>query len=313
MQYRKLGNSGVQVSVVGIGANRFGNQKVTQQEVNRILGTALDLGINHLDTANIYTGGHSEETIGQALRGRRDSFFIATKVGHPTGDGPNQSGVSRQSIMNGVEGSLQRLQTEMIDLYYIHRWDPLTPIEESLRALDDLVRAGKVRYLGCSNFAAYRLAHANLLAEVKGWTPFAVIQSEYSLLERSVEQEVLPCCQEYNIGFVPYFPLAGGFLTGKYQRNQPAPAGSRGENSPYVQGFMTPANFDLIESLTAWALEHGHALNELAIAWLAAQPMVCSVIAGVTQVDQLQANVKAADWVLTPAEIGEVNAILERD
>jgi aryl-alcohol dehydrogenase-like predicted oxidoreductase len=311
MLYRHLGNSGVQISTIGIGTNRFGNPKVTQEVVDRILDTALERGINHLDTANIYTGGRSEETIGQALKGRRERFFIATKVGMSTGEDPNERGASRTNLFNGIANSLRRLQTDFIDLYYMHRWDPNTPIEETLRALDDLVRAGKVRYIGCSEYAAYQLDHANLLAEVHGWTPFAVIQSDYSFLNRGVEQEVLPCCRDRQVGFIPFYPLAGGFLTGKYRRGQPAPAGSRGENSKYVQNFMTPANYDLVERLTAWATERGHAMNELAIAWLLAQPPVCSVIAGVTQIDQLLANAKAADWQLTQDEVLEVDAILK--
>ncbi len=312
MEYRPLGRSGVQVSAIGIGTNRFGSEKMPQEEVNRLLDLAEEAGINHLDTADIYTGGRSEETIGTALKGaRRRKFFIATKVFFPTGDGINERGLSRHHILEAVEASLRRLQTDYIDLYYTHRWDESTPIEETLRALDDLVRSGKVRYLGCSNYAAWQLAHANLLAEVRGWTAFAVIQSEYNLLNREVEREVLPYCRQFGVGFVPYFPLAGGFLTGKYRRGQPAPAGSRGESSAYVQGFMSDAFYNRIERLEGWAQDHGHALNELAIAWLLTQPAVCSVIAGATRLDQVQANLRALDWKLSPGDLEEIAGLLK--
>jgi len=312
MEYRPLGRSGVQVSAIGIGTNRFGSEKMPQEEVNRLLDFAEESGINHLDTADIYTGGRSEETIGNALKGaRRRKFFIATKVFFPTGEGVNERGLSRHHILEAVEASLRRLQTDYIDLYYTHRWDENTPIEETLRALDDLVRAGKVRYLGCSNYAAWQLAHSNLLAEVRGWTAFTVIQSEYNLLNREVEREVLPYCRQFGVGFVPYFPLAGGFLTGKYRRGQPAPPGSRGESSAYVQGFMSDAFYDRIERLEGWAQDHGHTLNELAIAWLLAQPSVCSVIAGATRLDQVQANLRALEWKLTPGDVEELAGLLK--
>ena len=214
-------------------------------------------------------------------------------------------------MMNQVEASLRRLQSDHIDLYYCHRWDPNTPIAETLRALDDLIRLGKVRYIGCSDYAAWQLAHANLLAELKGWTKFVVIQSEYNLLNREVEREVLPYCRVHHVGFIPYFPLAGGFLTGKYKRGQPAPAGSRGESSKYVQGLMAQnALYDKIEKLEAWVGARGKGLNELAQAWLLAQPQVCSVISGATKLEQVQANVKAMDWVLTEEEVKEVREIV---
>jgi len=312
MEYRPLGRSGVQVSAIGIGTNRFGAEMMPQAEVNRLLDFAEQAGINHLDTADIYTGGRSEETIGEALKGsRRRKFFIASKVFFPTGEGVNERGLSRHHILEAVEASLRRLQTDYLDLYYTHRWDENTPIEETLRALDDLVRAGKVRYLGCSNYAAWQLAHANLLAEVRGWTAFAVIQSEYNLLNREAEREVLPYCRQFGVGFVPYFPLAGGFLTGKYRRGQPPPPGSRGESSAYVQGFMSEAFYDRIERLERWAKNHGHSLNELAIAWLLAQPAVCSVIAGATRLEQVTANLRALEWKLSAAELAEISQLLE--
>jgi aryl-alcohol dehydrogenase-like predicted oxidoreductase len=236
---------------------------------------------------------------------------LATKVFHGTGQGPNDKGVSRYHIMNGVEASLRRLQSDHIDLYYCHRWDVNTPIEETLRAMDDLITAGKVRYIGASNYAAWQLAHSNLMAELKGWTKFVALQSEYNLFNREVEAEALAYSQQFKVGFVPYFPLAGGFLTGKYKRGQPAPAGTRGENSTYVQAFMADStNYDKLEKLEAWAEAHGHTISELAQAWLLAQPGVSSVISGATKLEQVQANVKAADWVLTEAEAKEVTSLV---
>lgn len=311
MEYRHLGKAGVRVSVIGLGTNRFGSKAVPQEEVNNIIDAALDVGVNLIDTANAYQKGESERTLGRALKGRWDRVVVATKFWYPVGEGPNDRGASRYHIMNAVEASLARLQSDHIDLYYVHRWDETTPIEETLRALDDLIRVGKVRYLGCSEFASWRLAQANLLAEVRGWTPFAAVQSHYHLLERGVEQEVLPYCRTHGVGFVPFFPLAGGFLTGKYKRGQPAPIGSRGESSGYVQGYMTEANYDVIEALEAWAQERDRGLNELAEAWLLAEPAVCSVISGATQLEHVLSNAKAADWVLTDQEVGEIRAILE--
>jgi aryl-alcohol dehydrogenase-like predicted oxidoreductase len=311
MEYRRLGPAGVRVSVIGLGTNRFGTEALPQQQVNNIIDAAAELGINHIDTSNSYTGGKSEETLGNALKGRWHKFVLATKFYMPVGEGPNDRGASRYSMMNAVEDSLRRLQSDHIDLYYVHRWDENTPIEETLRGLDDLIRAGKVRYLGASSFAAWQLAHANLLAEVRGWTPFVALQSHYHMLERAVEQEVLPYCRAHNVGFIPYFPLAGGFLTGKYRRGEPAPAGSRGESSEYVQRYMTGTNYDKLEKMEAWVQARGRSLNELAQVWLLAQPQVCSVISGMTRLDQLMSNVKAVDWALTPEEEAEIRAILE--
>jgi aryl-alcohol dehydrogenase-like predicted oxidoreductase len=310
MEYRRLGRSGVRVSVIGLGTNRFGSPALPQDQVERIIDAAVDLGINFIDTADMYTGGKSEATLGNALKGKWSRFVVATKFFYPMGDGPNDGGTSRYHMMNALEASLCRLQSDHIDLYYIHRWDENTPIEETLRALNDAVRVGKVRYVGCSAFASWQLAHANLLAEVRGWSPFAVIQSSYNMLERDVEREVLPYCRAHQVGFVPYYPLAGGFLTGKYRRGEPAPRGSRGESSRQVQRFMAEPYFACVEKLSAWAQARGRGLNELAEAWLLAQPQVCSVISGATKLDHVLSNVKAADWKLTATELQEVNAIL---
>jgi aryl-alcohol dehydrogenase-like predicted oxidoreductase len=269
------------------------------------------LGINFIDTADIYTNGNSESTLGVALKGRWQHVVLATKVYHPIGEGPNERGASRYHIMQGVEASLQRLQSDHIDLYQIHSWDATTPLEETLRALDDLVRSGKIRYIGASNFAAWQLARANLLAEFHHWVPFVSIQNHYHMLERELEREVLPYCQAFGVGILPYFPLAGGFLTGKYQRGVPPPVGSRGSESSYVQGYMTDANYTKIEKLSAWATDRGHTMGELAHAWLLAHPQVSSVISGATSLAQVQANVQASGWQLTSEELAEVNEVLK--
>jgi aryl-alcohol dehydrogenase-like predicted oxidoreductase len=310
MEYRQLGKSGVRVSVIGIGTNRFGSEMLPQNAVNSIIDAAIEHGINHIDTANSYRGGRSEETLGVALKGRWDKFVLASKFWFPTGEGTNDRGASRYHLMNALEASLRRLQSDHIDLYYIHRWDEFTPIEETLRTLDDLLSAGKIRYVGVSDFASWQLAHANLLCEAKGWMPITVIQSEYSILERDIEREVLPYCRAHDVGFVPYFPLAGGFLTGKYKRGEAPPPGSRGAVSNYMDKYMTGTYFDQIEKLEAWAADHDRGLNELAQAWLMAQPSVCSVISGATKLEHVLSNVKAADWVLTAEEVAEVDTLL---
>ncbi|MBN1642342.1 MAG: aldo/keto reductase [Anaerolineae bacterium] len=311
MEYRQLGSAGVRVSMIGLGTNRFGSDVLPQSEVNSLIDAAQDLGINLIDTADVYTGGRSEESLGVALKGRWDRFVVATKGYFPVGDGPNDRGASRYHIVNAVEASLRRLQSDHIDLYYMHRWDEAAPIEETLRALDDLVRSGKVRYVGGSGFASWQLARANTLAELRGWTPFVAMQSHYHMLERDVEREVLPCCAALGVGFVPFFPLAGGFLTGKYQRGEAAPPGSRGESSSYVQGYMTERNYDRVERLSAWAAARGRTMVELAEAWLLAHPQVCSVISGATKLAHVTSNAKAADWALGADELAEVNAMLD--
>jgi aryl-alcohol dehydrogenase-like predicted oxidoreductase len=311
MDYRQLGSSGIRVSVIGLGANRFGSNDTPQSVVDKIIRAALDSGINFIDTANVYSEGRSEETLGHALKGCLDQVVLATKFSFPKKDSPNSWGASRYHVMQAVDKSLRRLQSDHIDLYYAHRWDETTPIAETMRALDDLIRMGKVRYIGASAYASWQLAHANLLAELRGWTAFAAIQSEYNLLNRNVEREVLPYCRAHQVGFVPYYPLAGGFLTGKYKWGQPPPAGSRAEESDYVRRQLTEGNLRLAAQLNDWASCRGRSLGELAQAWLLARPQVCSVITGAKHVDQLLHNVKAADWKLTPEELNEIEAILK--
>lgn len=310
MHYRNLGKSGVKVSTIGLGTNRFGAPHVDQSTVNAMIDAAIELGINHLDTADVYQEGRSEIMLGNALKGKWDKFFLATKFWYPTGEGPNGGGTSRYHILNAIEASLRRLQHDHIDLYYVHRWDAGTPIEETLSTLNDMVHNGKVRYVACSNFAAWQLAHANLLAEMHNWEPFIATQSHYHMLERDVEKELIPLCQAINVAIIPYFPLAGGFLTGKYQQDQPIPAGSRGESNEYVRQYLTPARYAILAKLGTWAQDHGHGMNELAIAWLLAQPQVASVISGATRVEQIYANVKADEWQLSESEEREVRVLL---
>jgi aryl-alcohol dehydrogenase-like predicted oxidoreductase len=286
MEYRQLGRAGVRVSVIGLGTNRFGTDKLPQEEVNKIIDAALELGINFIDTANTYVRGRSEETLGQALKGRRHRFILATKGALSIAEGPNDRGASRYHILQAVETSLRRLHTDHIDVYYVHRWDSTIPIEETLRVLDDLVCRGKLCYVGASEYASWQLAHANLLAELRGWTPFVVLQCRYNMLERQVEREVVPYCRAHRVGFVPYYPLAGGFLTGKYERGEPPPAGSRGESNPRMQRYMTAPYYDTLDALTAWAEARGRAMNELAQAWQLAQHQVCSIISGATSSDE---------------------------
>lgn len=310
MEYRQLGHAGVRVSVVGLGANRFGSPEVRQAEVNEIIDAALDNGVNFIDTANVYNEGLSEETLGNALKGRMDRVVLATKFSFPRKTSANGWGASRYHMLQAVDQSLRRLQTDHLSLYYCHRWDDTTPIEETLRGLDDLIRTGKICYIGASAYASWQLAHANLLAELKGWSRFVVLQSEYNMLKREVEGEVLPYCRAHHVGFVPYYPLAGGFLTGKYEIGKAPPPGSRGESARNVQELMTEKNFHGVARLSAWAKDHGRGVNELAQAWLLAQPTVCSVITGAKTVEHVASNVKAADWNLTADQLKEIEAIL---
>ena len=307
MLYRRLGHSGVKVSAIGLGTNQFGSAKVPQDEVDQIIGAAIDAGVNHLDTADMYQSGASEEALGKALRGRWEQVVLATKCYMPSGDGPNDFGLSCYHTMFSCENSLRRLQTDHVDLYYVHRFDEDTPLEETLAALSDLVRQGKVRYIGCSNWAA----SASTLAEAAREPGFVALQNHYQLLERAPEGEPIDACSKLGVDLIPFLPLAGGFLTGKYRRGEPSPKGSRGEGKSggYVQGYMNDANYDAVEKLTAWAAERGRTAAELAHAWLLASPTVSSVISGAASADQVVANAKAADWVLTAEERSEVGAL----
>ena len=308
MEFRQLGDSGLKVSAIGLGTNNFG-ARVDAEGTAKVIDQALHEGINLLDTANIYSKGLSEEYIGRALKGRRHEAVIATKVGGRMGDGPNDAGASKKHIRHEIEESLRRLGTDYVDLYQIHFVDESTPIDETIRVLDDLVNEGKVRYTGCSNFAAWQVCEGVWTSESLGLTSFSSVQPHYSMLVREPERELVPFCDEYGIGILPYFPLASGFLTGKYRRGQPAPAGTRlAEND---RGMFVDANYDLIEALESFAEQRGHSLLELAFAWLLARPAVSSVIAGATKPEQVTANAKAVSWHLTDEDLTQVEAILE--
>ncbi len=310
MEYRYLGNSGLQVSLAGLGTNQFGGRLDVEGTAN-IVSAALDLGINFFDEADIYGGrGKSEEYLGRALQGRRHEVVLTTKFGNRMGDGPMRNGGSRRYIMQAVEDSLRRLQTDYIDLYQVHVPDPYTPQDETMRALDDLVRAGKVRYIGCSNYEAWRIADASWTARDAHLVPLASAENQYSLLDRRVEAEVIPAVRHYGMGFIPYAPLARGMLTGKYERGAPAPEGTRLATAPQARALLVDRNFELIEQLTAYATAHDHSMLELALSWLASKSFVSSVIAGTTSVAQLQENVAATTaWRLSPEEMAEVDAI----
>ena len=309
MEYRNLGRAGVKVSAIGIGCNQFGG-KVDQAGTKAIVERALELGINFFDTADVYSRGVSEEFLGSALEGQREQVVIATKGRYKMGDGPNDIGASRYHIMNAVEASLRRLRTDHVDLYQIHEWDETVRVEELMRALDDLIRAGKVRYIGASNFDAWQLCRSNDVAEMRGWEQFVTVQPHYHMLEREIELELVPYSAWAHIGILPYFPLAGGFLTGKYKRGEPAPAGSRGEKSPYVKKYLTDANFDKLDKLQTFADSRGHTLHDLAFAWLLSNKQVASVIAGATNPEQVTANAATAEWKLSVEEMDELKALL---
>ncbi|MSQ30546.1 MAG: aldo/keto reductase [Dehalococcoidia bacterium] len=311
MEYRHLGRSGLEVSVVGLGANNFGG-RLDAKATADVVSQALDLGINLIDEADSYGGrGKSEEFVGKALGSRRHEAVIATKFSQAMGDGPMRSGTSRRYIMQAVEDSLRRLGTDYIDLYQIHVLDPQTPQEETLRALDDLVTQGKVRYLGHTRFFGYQIADTAWLARTEHLNPYISTQNAYNLLDRSVEAEIIPAAEAFGLGMLPYVPLAGGLLTGKYERGKAAPEGTRLASGRQA-GALNDRNFDIVEALGAFAQERGHTLLELAFSWLATQPVVASVIAGATSPEQVRANAEAATWRLSAEELAAVDKITKK-
>ena len=310
MQLRRLGNSGLKVSVIGLGCNNFG-MRIDQAQTRMVVDAALDCGVNFFDTADIYGASKSEVFLGEALKGKRDKAVLATKFANPMGEGEYLRGGARRYIVKAVEDSLKRLHTDHIDLYQMHVPDPDTPIEETLRALDDLVRAGKVLYVGNSNFAGWQIADADWISRSNGLERFVSAQNNFSLLERGVEREVLPACERFGLGLLPYFPLASGFLTGKYQRGEPPRQGTRlaawGKRGAAA---LSDRNFDRLEALEHWAMQRGRRILDLAFAWLLGHGVVSSVIAGATTPEQVEANARCAEWILTPAEVEEVRALL---
>ena len=298
MRYRQLGHSGLSVSVVGLGCNNFGGSfgaKLDLDGTRAVVETALECGINLLDTANTYGDrGGSETLLGKVLKGHRDEVVLATKFGSDMGEGPGVARASRWYVRRAVEESLQRLGTDRIDLYQLHRPDGVTPFEETLSALDDLVREGKVLYVGSSNLAAWQVTEADWVARTTGVTRFVSAQNHYSLLERRAEDELLPACEKAGVGILPFFPLANGLLTGKYRKGRERPTGTR------MEGRDIPEKtWDRIEKLAGFAEERGRTLLELAFSGLLASPVVSSVIAGATSPEQVKSNAASADWELS--------------
>ena len=313
MDIRNLGGSGLRVSAVGLGCNNFG-QRTDLETSRKVIHKAIDLGITLFDTADIYAGrGGSETVLGEVLGHRRKDIVLATKYAKAMSDDGTKQGASRRYIMTAVEDSLRRLKTDYIDLYQQHDFDPLTPIEETLRALEDLIRQGKVRYIGCSNFPAWRVAEAQFTARGINTHAFVSCQDEYSLIVRDNEKDLFPAAQAYNLGILPFFPLASGLLTGKYKRGAAAPADTRFAKMQYLSDrYMTEANFNLVQKLQDFVNARGRTMLELAFSWLAARPQVSSVIAGATGVEQIEQNVKAIGWKLTADEMAEIDAIKKK-
>jgi aryl-alcohol dehydrogenase-like predicted oxidoreductase len=309
MDFRRLGNSGLAVSVVGLGTNNFG-MKLDMDQTRAVVHAALDEGITLFDTADSY--GKSEERLGELLEGKRDDVILATKFGSNVRNRGLDNGAdwdargSRRYITKAVESSLRRLRTDWIDLYQLHRPDDATPIDETLSALDDLVHAGKVRYLGSSNFTGWQVADAEWTARTRGLERFVSAQNEYSWLDRGIEDDLVPALEQYDIGLLPYFPLANGLLTGKYRRGEAAPSGSRLEGR---DAALTDTAFDVVEKLAAFAAERGVTLLDVAIGGLAAQPTVASVIAGATSPDQVKRNVAAGAWQPSAADVATLDEL----
>ena len=290
MNYRNLGKSGLKVSQLCLGTNNFGGQ-ISEEASLRIVNKALDCGINVIDTANIYTGGKSEEIIGKAVKGRRDEAIIATKVGFGKVEGPNQSGLSRKHILNQVEHSLKSLQTDFIDIYYMHRFDPETPLEETLRTFDYLVRQGKVRYMACSNFTAWQIAKAHEICETHDLEKLIAVQPPYNLLQRDIEEDIIPYCQQEGLGILTYTPLMGGFLTGKYSKASPPPAGSRFNYNPRLwERAGKESNFAVLKQIENVADDTGIPVSKLAISWILKNPAITAPIIGVSSVEQVEEN-----------------------
>ncbi len=307
MEYRHLGNSGLLVSSMGLGTNNFG-ARIDEARTTEVLEKALELGVTMIDTADVYGKGQSETLIGKILGSRRRQVVLATKVGMPLTDSPHQRGGSRRWIMKAVEDSLRRLQTDYIDLYQVHAPDPETPILETLQALDDLVRQGKVRYIGHSNFAAWEIVDAHWTARSEHLAPPISAQHYFNLLRREIEADVLKVATRLGLGLIPYYPLESGFLTGKY-RPGATPKGARLDGSPRAAKVLSPENFDRVSRLEGFAAERGHSLLELSLGWLLSHPQVGTVIAGASSAEQVEQNVAASAWRLDPAEIEEVAAL----
>jgi aryl-alcohol dehydrogenase-like predicted oxidoreductase len=310
MQKRKLGTSTLEVSVVGLGGNNFGG-RIDFAASQRVVHAAIDRGITLIDTADSYGNrGGSEDELGRILGEKRKALVLASKFGLQMDDAGKLKGASRRYVMQAVEASLRRLRTDWLDLYQLHRPDPQTPIEETLRALDDLVRQGKVRFIGCSNLSAQQLVEAQDTSQRLELAAFVSCQDEYSLLVRDIEQELLPAAKARGLGILPYFPLASGLLTGKYKRGAPMPPGSRLSKIPrHADDFMTERNWRIVGELESFVARRGRSMLELAFSWLLSNSAVASVIAGATSPEQVEQNIHAAGWALSAEELAEIGRI----
>jgi aryl-alcohol dehydrogenase-like predicted oxidoreductase len=317
MDMRFLGNTGIKVSELCFGTMTFGGRgtwrivgELEQKEADTLVGMALDSGVNFFDTADIYSEGVSEQMLGKALGSRRKDVIVATKVRGRTGPGPNEIGLSRNHILDGCNASLKRLGTDYIDLYQVHSFDDSTPLEETLRALDDLVRQGKVRYIGCSNFAGWQLMKALALSELYGSERFVTLQAYYSLVARELENELVPLCLDQGLGILPWSPLAGGFLSGKFRRGQPRPEGTRlSDPSARFLQFDEEKGFDIVEELERIGKAHNGTVAQAALNYLLRKPGVCSVIIGARTPERLADDLKAVDWVMTPEEVARLDEL----
>ena len=313
MEYRNLGSSGLRVSLIGLGCNNFG-MRLDLEQTRAVVDRAFDLGITLFDTADMYGGrGGSETQLGKILGHRRKDIVLASKFGMAMSDDGTKIGASRRYIMSAVEDSLRRLKTDWIDLYQLHQPDPLTPLDETMQALDDLVTQGKIRYIGCSNLPSWQVVESQWISKSMGLNRFVSCQDEYNILNRNVEAELIPAMQKYGCGLLPYFPLASGLLTGKYKRTE-MPEGARLTDMPTFANriYLTDENFDIVDNLNKFAHKTGHSILELAFGWMASRPTIASIIAGATKPEQIDANVAAVNWVLSQSEIDEVNKISAR-
>ncbi|MFI5306244.1 MAG: aldo/keto reductase [Polyangiales bacterium] len=311
MEHRRLGSSGLKVSAVGLGCNNFG-MRCDAAQTQAVVHKALDVGITLFDTADIYGGrGASETLLGKALGPRRKDIVLATKFGGPMGESPLERGASRRYVQRAIEASLRRLDTDYIDLYQLHFPDGETPIDETLDALDQVVRQGKARYVGCSNFASHQLVDALWVAKTRNLHGFVSAQNHYNMLERTIRHELIPACTQHGIGILPYFPLASGLLTGKYKRGEKPGSDTRlGLWGERAGRMLNDGAFDKVERVQRFAQERDKGLLDVAFGWLLSQPVIASVIAGATKPEQVESNVKAAELRLTPADMMAVTALL---
>jgi len=315
MQYKKLGRTGLKVSEICLGTMIFGDQ-VSETEAIDIMRGAMAAGVNFFDTADRYVGGKSEQIVGRALKGERDSVVLASKVANRVGPGANDIGLSRKHIMKAMEDSLRRLETDYLDLYYVHLPDYDTPVEETLRALDDLVHQGKVRYIACSNFRAWQLCKALWVSDVHNLARFDCIQSPYNLLTRDIEYELLPLCASEGVGVSVYNPLAAGLLTGKHDPTKPPAEGTRfaleSIGPMYYERYWSPSNFEAVASLKEIASEHGRSLTVFSLAWILSSEVVTSAICGASSVKQLEQNLGATEIRLSPEELAACDGVWQQ-